>query len=424
MSLGSRSTAESALSIRQEVADLAALPDVRAAVASFSERKSEISAWQMELAGIPAPPFGEAPRAGWLAAKFKEIGLKEVQIDEIGNVLGVRHGTSTEVIAVSAHIDTVFPAGTVLEPHLQARKLHGPGISDNAAGVTAILAVADSFHRFRLDHSATVLFIGNVGEEGEGDLRGMRYIFSESEWKDKITGSIVIDGAGTDTIIADALGSRRFEVTLRGPGGHSWTDFGTPNPIVALSRAIQLFSETRVPSSPKTTFNVGVIAGGTSVNSIPEQASMRVDIRSSSTFEIERLELELRQAVKRAVGEEESRAEISGNHHDQDQELQAAVRVIGNRPAGELDRKSRILQIARGVDAHLGIAAQVQRASTDANIPISLGREAIAIGAGGHGGGAHTLQEWFDPKDREVGLQRILLLVLALAASRDNGATT
>ena len=151
---------------------------------------------------------------------------------------------------------------------------------------------------------------------------------------------------------------------------------------------------------------------------------MRVDIRSSSTFEIERLELELRQAVKRAVGEEESRAEISGNHHDQDQELQAAVRVIGNRPAGELDRKSRILQIARGVDAHLGIAAQVQRASTDANIPISLGREAIAIGAGGHGGGAHTLQEWFDPKDREVGLQRILLLVLALAASRDNGATT
>jgi acetylornithine deacetylase/succinyl-diaminopimelate desuccinylase-like protein len=249
----------------------------------------------------------------------------------------------------------------------------------------------------------------------------MRHIFSESAWKDKIVASIVIDGAGTDTIIADALGSRRFEVTLRGPGGHSWTDFGAPNPIVALARAIQLFSETRVPNSPKTTFNVGVISGGTSVNSIPESASMRVDVRSSSAFEIERLELELRQAVKGAMREEESRAQMSGNYHHEDKELEAVIKVIGNRPAGELDRKSRILQIARAVDGHLGILAQVQRASTDANVPISLGREAIAIGAGGHGGGAHTLQEWFDPKDRELGLERILLLVLALAANGEAG---
>ncbi|PYV81298.1 MAG: peptidase M20 [Acidobacteria bacterium] len=375
----------------------------------------------MELAGIPAPPFGEAPRAEWLAAKFKEIVLDDVRIDEIGNVLGVRRGTSSEVIAISAHIDTVFPAGTALDQRSQARKLYGPGISDNAAGVTAMISVASAFQRFRLPHTATLLFIGNVGEEGEGDLRGMRHIFSESAWKDKIVASIVIDGAGTDTIIADALGSRRFEVTLRGPGGHSWTDFGAPNPIVALARAIQLFSETRVPNSPKTTFNVGVISGGTSVNSIPEWASMRVDIRSSSAFEIERLELELRQAVKRAMREEENRAEMSGNYHHEDKELEAVIKVIGNRPAGELDRKSRILQIARAVDAHLGILAQVQRASTDANIPISLGREAIAIGAGGHGGGAHTLQEWFDPKDRELGLERILLLVLALAANGEAG---
>jgi len=422
MSPASRPTAESALSIRQEIADLSAVPEVRAAVEWFNDYRSEFSVWQMELAGISAPPFGEAPRAEWLAAKFKEIWLEQVRIDEIGNVIGIRRGTSAEVISISAHIDTVFPGGTVLDPRWQARKLYGPGISDNAAGVTAMLAIGSAFQRFRLSHSATLLFIGNVGEEGEGDLRGMRYMFSESEWKDKIASSVVIDGAGTDTIIADALGSRRFEVTLRGPGGHSWTDFGAPNPIVAVARAIQLFSETRVPNSPKTTFNVGVISGGTSVNSIPESASMRVDIRSSSAFEIERLELELRQAVKRAVGEEENRAEISGNHHDEHQELEAVIRVIGNRPAGELDRKSRILQIARAVDAHLGILAQVQRASTDANIPISLGREAIAIGAGGHGGGAHTLQEWFDPKDRELGLERILLLVLALAANGEAGA--
>jgi len=421
MSPASRPTAESTLSIRQEIADLAAVPEVRAATEWFGENRSEFSLWQMELAGIPAPPFGEAPRAEWLAAKFKEIVLDDVRIDEIGNVLGVRRGTSSEVIAISAHIDTVFPAGTALDQRSQARKLYGPGISDNAAGVTAMISMASAFQRFRLPHTATLLFIGNVGEEGEGDLRGMRHIFSESAWKDKIVASIVIDGAGTDTIIADALGSRRFEVTLRGPGGHSWTDFGAPNPIVALARAIQLFSETRVPNSPKTTFNVGVISGGTSVNSIPEWASMRVDIRSSSAFEIERLELELRQAVKRAMREEENRAEMSGNYHHEDKELEAVIKVIGNRPAGELDRKSRILQIARAVDAHLGILAQVQRASTDANIPISLGREAIAIGAGGHGGGAHTLQEWFDPKDRELGLERILLLVLALAANGEAG---
>ena len=421
MSPASRPTAESTLSIRQEIADLAAVPEVRAATEWFGENRSEFSLWQMELAGIPAPPFGEAPRAEWLAAKFKEIVLDDVRIDEIGNVLGVRRGTSSEVIAISAHIDTVFPAGTALDQRSQARKLYGPGISDNAAGVTAMISMASAFQRFRLPHTATLLFIGNVGEEGEGDLRGMRHIFSESAWKDKIVASIVIDGAGTDTIIADALGSRRFEVTLRGPGGHSWTDFGAPNPIVGLARAIQLFSETRVPNSPKTTFNVGVISGGTSVNSIPEWASMRVDIRSSSAFEIERLELELRQAVKRAMREEENRAEMSGNYHHEDKELEAVIKVIGNRPAGELDRKSRILQIARAVDAHLGILAQVQRASTDANIPISLGREAIAIGAGGHGGGAHTLQEWFDPKDRELGLERILLLVLALAANGEAG---
>jgi di/tripeptidase len=245
-------------------------------------------------------------------------------------------------------------------------------------------------------------------------------MFSESEWKDRIGASVVIDGAGTDTIIADALGSRRFQITVQGPGGHSWTDFGAPNPIVAVSRAIALFSETRVPSSPKTTFNVGVISGGTSVNSIPESASMRVDIRSSSAFEIERLELELRSAVKQGVQEEDSDARSGGTA---ERELEAVIKVIGNRPAGELDRKSRILQLARAVDSYLGNSAQLQRASTDANIPISLGREALAIGAGGHGGGAHTLQEWFDPAGRELGLQRALLLVLALAAGDSKGVT-
>jgi tripeptide aminopeptidase len=420
MSLVSRSATEPLQNLRQEIAELAAVPQIQAAVEWFRQQETEFTRWQLELAGIPAPPFGEAKRAEWLRAKFNEIGLEQVHIDEVGNVLGVMAGAAEGAVSVSAHIDTVFPAGTAVNPRLQGRKLYGPGISDNAAGVTALLALALACRRFSLPHGAPLLFIGNVGEEGEGDLRGIRHIFFESEWREKISASVVIDGAGTDTIIADALGSRRFEVTAQGPGGHSWTDFGAPNPIVAISRAIALFSETRVPTSPKTTFNVGVISGGTSVNSIPESASMRVDIRSSSAFEIERLELELRSAVKQAVREEDSDARSGGTA---DRELEALIKVIGNRPAGELDRKSRILQLVRAVDSYVGNSAQLQRASTDANIPISLGREALAIGAGGHGGGAHTLQEWFDPAGRELGLQRALLLVLALAVGDSKGVT-
>jgi acetylornithine deacetylase/succinyl-diaminopimelate desuccinylase-like protein len=315
-------------------------------------------------------------------------------------------------------LDTVFPVGTNFNARQQGRKLHGPGVSDNSAGVTALLAAAAAatrFGLFELSPSCSLLFIGNVGEEGEGDLRGMRYIFSDSPWKDSITASVVIDGAGTDTIVAEALGSRRFEVTIRGPGGHSWSDFGAPNPIVVLARAIHLFSQTRVSSSPKTTFNIGVIQGGTSVNSIPESASMRVDIRSTSAFEIERLELELRNAIERAIEEEE----IRGRNHNSVPRagLEPDIVTIGNRPGGELPPNARIVQIVRAVDAHLGNTAHVQRASTDANIPISLGREAIAIGGGGSGGGAHTLQEWFDPAGRDFGLRRILLIVLALAGT-------
>ena len=252
-------------------------------------------------------------------------------------------------------------------------------------------------------------------------MRGIRHVFSESEWKESIAASVIIDGAGTDTIIAEGLGSRRFEITVRGPGGHSWSDFGTPNPIVALGHALHLFSQTRVSASPKTTFNVGVISGGTSVNSIPESASMRVDIRSASPFEIERLEIELRRAVEQAVAEE-NRAAASRGPGRRASELVAEARVIGNRPAGELGPEANILRLARAVDAHIGNTAQVQRASTDANIPLALGREAVALGAGGRGGGAHTLQEWFDSTGREFGLQRILLLVLALAGALPEGS--
>lgn len=412
-----RSAADEPITLlRQEIAEFAAMPEVRSAMNWLRDHVAEFTRWQIELARIPAPPFAERRRADWLAARFEERGLRNVHIDQVGNVLGLRPAKGSEAVSISAHIDTVFPLSTALDIRQQGWKLYGPGVSDNGAGLTALLALASVFNELDLSHTAPLLFIGNVGEEGEGDLRGMRHIFLESEWKDKIASSVVIDGAGTDTIIADGLGSRRFEVVLRGPGGHSWTDFGAPNPIVALSRAVHLFSDSRVPASPKTTFNVGVISGGTSVNSIPESASMRVDIRSSSRMEIERLEMELRRAIEQSIEEERLRV-ASRSSADHDGELESEIKVIGNRPAGELDRNARILQLARAVDLYLGNSSQVQRASTDANIPISLGRDALALGAGGRGGGAHTLQEWFDPAGRELGLQRILLLVLALAGT-------
>ena len=416
MSPVSRTAPEPTSAIAQEVARLAATPEVRNALEWFRDQETEFARWQLELARIPAPPFGEAARSDWLAERFRALGLLKVHKDAVGNVCGSNPGVSQGIISVSAHLDTVFPANTPLNIRQQGRKLYGPSISDNASGVTALLATAAAFANFNLPHAASLLFIGNVGEEGEGDLRGMRRIFSDPQWKDSIQASVVLDGAGTDTIVAEALGSRRFEVTVRGPGGHSWSDFGAPNPIVVLGRAIHVFSQTRVSSSPKTTFNVGVIRGGTSVNSIPESASMRVDLRSSSASEIERLEFELRRALEQGMLEEEVRTASSRDSHRRP-ELSSEMVVIGDRPGGELDPGARILQIARAVDAHLGNDAHIQRASTDANIPISLGREAIAIGSGGSGGGAHTLQEWFDTTGRELALERILLIMLCLAGA-------
>jgi len=412
------------LTVQHEIARLAALPETRAAFTWLRVEEAQFAAWQLEMARIPAPPFGEAARGHWLQERFRELGLEDVHADEVGNVFGVRHDhakrtANKQYTVLSAHIDTVFPAGTPLNLRQQGNRLYGPGVSDNGAGVAALLAVAAALRASKIALATPILFIGNVGEEGEGDLRGMRHIFSQACWKDSIRYSLILDGAGSDTIVAEALGSRRFEIIVRGPGGHSWSDFGICNPILVLARAIHSFSQTSLPSSPKTTFNVGVIRGGTSVNSIPESASMRVDIRSTSMAEMERLEASLRRALDQAVGEESRVSERRTSTQKRSSGLSHEIVPIGNRPAGELDGNARILKVIRGVDVHLSNAAQIQRASTDANIPLSLGREAIAIGGGGVGGGAHTLQEWFDCGGRDLGLKRILLTLLALAGVAD-----
>jgi acetylornithine deacetylase/succinyl-diaminopimelate desuccinylase-like protein len=400
---------ESQSSAKQQVARVAELRKVHEAFAWFRSHARELEDLQLEVTSIAAPPWGESARSGWLEERFRELGLSDVHQDELGNVFAIRPGTDPNApyIALSAHIDTVFPAGTAIEVRRDAGKLYGPGISDNSSGIIALLAIAGAVHAANLSSAAPLVFIGDVGEEGEGDLRGMRHIFQQPQWSATIASLVVLDGAGTDTIITEALGSRRYEVTVRGHGGHSWSDFGVANPIVALARIIDRFTRTAVPALPKTTYNIGMINGGTSVNSIPESATMKVDTRSASVEQLDRLESALHEAVDAVVSDSTGRKK--------QELLTAEIRMIGNRPAADLPVESQLLKAIRAVDAQLNNVARIQRASTDANVPLSLGREAIAIGAGGSGGGAHTLGEWYDPTGRDLGLKRILLLVLALA---------
>jgi tripeptide aminopeptidase len=396
---------------QHDVARIAGLRAVHAAFLYLHNQEMEFRRWQRELAEIPAPPFGEAARSEWLRERFSSLGLADVRCDELGNVFGFLHGDDAQsLLGVSAHLDTVFPSGTRLETREEGNRLYGPGISDNAAGVVAMLAVASALKRAELDLTlgSNVVFIGNVGEEGEGNLRGMRHIFASARWRDAIRSLLVIDGAGTDTYVSQALGSRRFEVTFRGPGGHSWSDFGVPNPIVLLARALSRFSQVAVPDSPRTTFNIGVIHGGTSVNSIPEAAAARVDLRSASMDELHKLEERLRECVNEAW------SEVPLSWRSGEPRVRFALESIGDRPAAELPANARILEVLRAVDAHLRIKSIARLASTDANIPLSLGKEATTIGTGGDGGSAHTLREWFDCTNRDLGLKRVLLTMLAL----------
>ncbi len=394
-----------------QVAKIAQMREVHSAFQWFQSHEPELRKWQLEMVAIAAPPHGEAKRAQWVAQRFTDLGLQHVEVDAEGNVLGVLPGSDpgARYAVLSAHIDTVFPPETQLNIRAESDKLFGPGISDNGAGVIGMLAVLAALKESPVRHTAPILFVGNVGEEGEGDLRGMRYLFTQSKWKDELGSTLVLDGAGADSVVTEALGSRRFEITFRGPGGHSWSDFGIVNPIIVLSRAVAKISEAHVPTEPKTALNVGVIAGGTSVNSIPEAASAKVDIRSADPAEIDRLEKILREAVANAVRESQAEKSVKSAG------LSADVKVIGNRPAADLPAKSRIFEVIQAVDRHLNLRTTTRRASTDANIPLSLGKEAISIGAGGSGGGAHTVHEWYDPAGRDLGLKRIYLTMLTLA---------
>ena len=369
--------------------------------------------WQAEMVGVPAPPFGERPRAEWLCEAFREIGLADAHIDEVGNAIARRPGAakSERRVLLSAHIDTVFPAGTVIQADLKGTRLSAPGACDNGAGVAAMLAVAAAIGQAGLATECDLVYIGNIGEEGEGDLRGMRHIYRDAAWaRETIGAHIVIDGAGHESAVTHALGSQRYLVTITGPGGHSWTDAGRPNPIVLLSRAVQRFSAIALPDIPRTTVNVGTIGGGTAVNAIPERASARFDLRSTDPEQLIRLEVELHRAVEDVVMA--ARAGVSASN-----DIRFAIEKIGDRPAGRLPVDSELMRLMEGVDRHLAIRTEMRLASTDANVPLSLGVPAVSIGGGGTGGGIHTHAEWYDGNGRDLGLRRILLLLLAAAGA-------
>jgi tripeptide aminopeptidase len=413
MSPASRApAAEPPTALQQEVARLAALPEVRSVMEWFRDQEAQFTRWQLEVARIAAPPFGEQARSDWLAEQFAALGLGYIERDSLGNVFGSQAAVADSCVSVSAHLDTVFPAGTAVDARQQGRKLYGPSVSDNSAGVTALLAVATAVVRFGLlagdSTQGSLLFIGNVGEEGEGDLRGMRYLYGASPWGERIGANVVLDGAGCEVVVTQGLGSRRFLVTVKGPGGHSWTDAGTPNPIVVMSRAIAAMSEVALPASPRTTLNIGTIEGGSSVNSIPEFATARFDLRSLDADQLVRLEVELHRAVEDAVLTANAQSAANKGAGA----VQFLIERIGDRPAGRLNDNSPLLKALQAADRHLGIRTEPRVASTDANIPLSLGIPALSIGAGGDGGGIHTRGEWYDASGRELALKRILLLLM------------
>jgi acetylornithine deacetylase/succinyl-diaminopimelate desuccinylase-like protein len=404
------------------VTALAAQRPVHAAFAWLHGNPKTIMDWQAGLVAIAAPPFGERARSEWLEARFAEAGLSQVETDAVGNVFGflAAAGLPSEstgpVVVLSAHLDTVFPAETPLNPVVRevdgADRLEAPGACDNGAGVAGMLAVARALVLAKAELPVPLVFLGNVGEEGEGDLRGVRHLYEESTLGGRIAAHIVLDGAGADSAVTQALGSRRYRVRITGPGGHSFTDAGTPNPITALASALAVLAQTPLPEEPRTTLNLGTIQGGTSVNSIPEIAQASLDFRSTAAEQILRLEVALHRAVEDAV--EHWNALANAGPARGRGKLAFSVDKIGDRPAAQLPGDSPLLETLRAVDRHLGLQTNLRLGSTDANIPLSLGVPALSIGAGGDGGGAHTQAEWYSAKDREVGLRRVLLLSLAM----------
>jgi tripeptide aminopeptidase len=400
----------SARATEDSIERLAQDPRCARGLAWIDKNSDWVTDQQTRLTEIPAPESGEAPRGELLRRLFADAGL-QVRTDAAGNVIAERAGADSDsVVLFAAHLDTVFPAGTDVRVKRTGNRLAAPGISDNGAGLAALAGLARALGESRVVTSKTIVLAGDVGEEGEGNLRGVRALVDE--YGSRLVAVIAVDGPSADHITTQGIASRRFEINITGPGGHSWSDFGAPNPITALARGIVRFSSIPLPKEPHSSFNFGMIEGGTSVNSIPGRAAVKIDLRSEEDSELDRMETNLRQAMQLGMKDE------TGASQGRGEALQVQFRSLGARPAGKLAASSPLLAAIRRVDDFLGNRSRIEESSTDANIPLSLGIPAVALGGGGKGGGSHTLAEWYDASGRELGLKRLYLIAVALAGTR------
>ena len=398
-----------AIAPEQIVNDLLASPRVRRAFEFFAARADDITREQAAICEIPAPPFGEQARAMELRRRLQALGITDVQFDSIGNVVARRPGTGRgPTVMLAAHLDTVFPEGTDVKVTREGTVMRGPGIGDNCRGLAVILAVARALQLAGIRTRGDVVFVGTLGEEGAGNLRGVRHLFREGGQRPDYF--ISVDGPGQN-VTNRAVGSARYRVVFSGPGGHSYDDFGMPNPIHALGRAIAAIADMQAARTPRTTFNVGVVGGGTSVNSIAQTATMDVDLRSESSRELDSLDTRLHRIVEKAVADEKARWQGSTTA------LTASISPLGARPAGAIPDNDPIVLAALDAGHVLGISPELNASSTDANIGIALGLQAITIEGGGRGSGLHSTAESYDDTDRGwLGPQWALLLLARLAA--------
>jgi tripeptide aminopeptidase len=362
------------------------------------------------LTEIPAPPFKETARATAFLQMLRASGLADVETDAEGNVMGVRRGMGRAMVAVLAHLDTVFPEGTDVHVKRDGTKLRAPGVGDDTRALALMLTMIRAMDAAHVQTANDILFVGNVGEEGEGDLRGAKYLLLKGKYKDRIKSFISIDGGDQGNITNGALGSKRYRVTFKGPGGHSYGAFGIVNPAFAMGEAIAKFSRITVPANPKTTFNVGVVQGGTSVNSIPTEVSMDVDMRSESPDALNKLVADFQAVVREAVAEE------NAARSTKEGKVEADVKLIGDRPSGETPVNSPLVQSATAVVKAFGLTPHFNISSTDSNIPISLGLPAITIGRG-PSERSHSLDEWTDvEKSAAVKAAQVALAIVLAAA--------
>lgn len=390
----------------------------KAAMAVLDRDYDRIVDETIELTEIPAPPFKEKARGLAYMAKFKALGLNDVEMDPEGNVLGLRRGTGPAggpVVVLAAHLDTVFPEGVSVKVRREGAKLYAPGIGDDTHSLAVLLAYVRALDAAKVKTQRDILFVGNVGEEGPGDLRGVRYLFGKGKYKDRIAAFFSMDGTAADRVTYGAVGSRRYRVTFKGPGGHSYGAFGLVNPMAAMGTTVVEMNRIKTPVEPKTTYMTSVVGGGTSVNSIPDAIWLEVDMRSESAEELAKLDKRFLAIVDEAVaGENAARSTRAGR-------ITAEVKLIGDRPTGATRTDAEIVRMTAAAVRAAGYMPELGASSTDSNIPISLGIPAVTIGSGGEGGRAHSVEEWIDVSKPEnlkgmtVGLSALLAMAGAPA---------